>query len=137
MLLQRHGGSLGGVSEGSPGSWLEAAHHGVPRGHWVVGSAPGRGVQGGVKTWKTQIWNVLGSFQAIPDGPKLFQTLPIASEHALRRSQTATSNFLAREVGIGSIEQLNCTELSSFNKLTQLLALHKGLQQLTGLQCTG
>ena len=42
------------------------------------------------------------------------------SEHSLRRSQTATSNCLAREVGIGLIEQLNCTELSSFNKLTEL-----------------
>ena len=85
----------------------------------------------------------------LPDVPKRSkrvsmrsQTFPEASRikrpHAtlttVRRSKTVTSHCLAREVGIGLIEQLNCIELSSLNRLPELTDLKKGLQQLAVLQ---
>ena len=64
--------------------------------------------------------NVPRSFQDVPDGAKLSQTLQISFRTLSQTLPDGNFQLSCKEVGIGLIEQLNCTELSSFNKLTEL-----------------
>ena len=71
------------------------------------------------------------SCEELPGAARSREELP-GCQDAPKRAQT--SHCLAREAGIGLIEQLNCTELNSFNKLTDMADLRKGLQELAVLQ---